>query len=37
VDAPYLRTDNLASAIGFGAIQMVLPVRESLRVALTPA
>jgi predicted acyl esterase len=37
VDAPYLRTDNLASAVGFGAIQIVLPVRETLRATLVPA
>jgi predicted acyl esterase len=37
VDAPYLRPDNVASAIGFGAIHMVLPVRESIRANLVPA
>jgi predicted acyl esterase len=37
VDAPYLRPDNLASAIGFGPIRMVLPIRESLRGSLVPA
>jgi len=37
VDAPYLRMDNLASSISFGAIRLVLPVRESVRSTLTPA
>lgn len=37
VDAPYLRTDNLPSAIGFGAIQIALPIRETLRATLVPA
>jgi predicted acyl esterase len=37
VDSPYLRMDNLASSISFGAIRLVLPVRESIRGTLAPA
>jgi hypothetical protein len=37
VDAPYLRMDNFASSISFGAIRLILPVRESMRGTLSPA
>jgi hypothetical protein len=37
LDAPYLRPDNLASAIGYGAIRLLLPVRESVRTTLVAA
>jgi hypothetical protein len=37
VDAPYLRMDNLASTISFGAIRLILPARESMRGTLSPA
>jgi predicted acyl esterase len=37
VDAPYLRPDNFASSISFGAIRLILPARESMRGTLSPA
>ena len=36
-DPPFLRPDNLASAIDFGPLRLILPTREPGSQVLTPA